>query len=57
MLVSVITPLYNAESWLATTVLSLQAQTYKNWEMLIVDDCSTDNSYQIAKPGFRLCTI
>lgn len=49
MLVSVITPLFNAEDWLKTTVLSLQEQTYTDWEMIIVDDLSTDNSYQIAQ--------
>lgn len=49
MLISVITPLYNAEKWLATTVSSLQEQTYTNWEMISVDDCSTDSSHQLAQ--------
>ncbi|WP_264525317.1 glycosyltransferase family 2 protein [Flavobacterium sp. N502536] len=45
--VSIITPLYNSESFIAETIQSVLAQTYNNWEMLIVDDCSTDNSKSI----------
>lgn len=45
--VSIITPLYNSESFIAETIQSVIAQTYTNWEMLIVDDCSTDNSKSI----------
>lgn len=43
-LVSVITPVYNAGKVLAETIASVTAQTYQNWEMILVDDCSTDNS-------------
>lgn len=46
-LVSVITPLFNAEDFIGETIESVQAQTYKNWEMLIVDDCSTDRSREV----------
>lgn len=48
-LVSIITPLYNAEDFIAKTIESVRNQTYTNWEMLIVDDCSTDQSAQIVK--------
>ena len=48
-LVSIITPVYNAEMFLSDTIKSVQNQTYKNWEMLLVDDCSKDNSAQIIK--------
>ena len=48
-LVSIITPVYNAERFLSDTIKSVQNQTYKNWEMLLVDDCSKDNSAQIIK--------
>ncbi|MCS5420420.1 MULTISPECIES: glycosyltransferase family 2 protein [Psychrilyobacter] len=46
-LVSIITPLYNAEKYIEATINSVQGQTYKNWEMIIVDDCSKDNSYNL----------
>lgn len=46
-LVSIITPVYNAEKFLSETIKSIQSQTYKNWELLLVDDCSKDNSAKI----------
>lgn len=45
-LVSVIMPVYNASGWLDTAVLSVIGQTYPNWELLAVDDGSTDDSLQ-----------
>lgn len=48
-LVSIITPCYNSNEFISETIKSVQAQTYTNWEMLIVDDCSTDNSEQYIK--------
>ena len=48
-LVSIITPVYNAERFLSDTIKSVQNQTYKNWEILLIDDCSKDNSAQIIK--------
>jgi teichuronic acid biosynthesis glycosyltransferase TuaG len=47
VLVSIITPTYNAEKFIENTMKSVQAQTYENWEMIIVDDCSTDNTVEI----------
>lgn len=41
-LVSIITPTFNSAKFIAETIRSVQAQTYSHWEMLIVDDCSTD---------------
>lgn len=41
-LVSIITPLYNSEKYISETIESVLKQSYENWEMLIVDDCSID---------------
>jgi len=46
-LVSVITPLYNGERYIRETIMSVKKQTYENWEMIIVDDGSTDNGQKI----------
>jgi glycosyltransferase involved in cell wall biosynthesis len=46
-LVSIITPSYNSEKFIAQTIESVLNQTYKNWEMIIVDDVSPDNSNDI----------
>ncbi|MBM7558080.1 glycosyltransferase family 2 protein [Halanaerobacter jeridensis] len=48
-LVSIITPLYNEESFISQTINSVLNQTYKNWELLVIDDCSTDNGPEIVK--------
>jgi teichuronic acid biosynthesis glycosyltransferase TuaG len=46
-LISIITPNYNSENYIEETLQSIIAQSYKNWELLIVDDCSTDKSLDI----------
>lgn len=48
-LVSIITPTYNSEQFIAQTIASVQAQTYTHWELLIVDDCSTDQTQAIVQ--------
>ena len=48
-LVSIITPCYNAGSVIAETIESVLQQSYQNWEMLICDDCSTDNSVEVIR--------
>lgn len=48
-LVSIITPMYNSEKYIGITIESALNQTYKDWEMIIVDDCSSDNSPKIVK--------
>jgi glycosyltransferase involved in cell wall biosynthesis len=47
-LVSIITPVYNAQDFLEDCIKSVQGQTYQNWELLIVDDASKDGSVAIA---------
>lgn len=46
-LVSIITPSFNSEKFIADTIRSVQSQTHQNWEMIIVDDCSTDKTVAI----------
>ena len=46
-LVSIITPSYKSEKFISQTIDSVLSQTYENWEMLIVDDVSPDNSNKI----------
>ena len=48
-LVSIITPTYNCAKFIGRTIESVQAQTYKNWEMIIVDDRSQDNTKEIVE--------
>lgn len=48
-LVSIIVPMYNATATLKETIESVRAQTYSNWELVLVDDCSTDNTYRFAE--------
>lgn len=48
-LVSIITPTYNSEKYIRETVASVQKQSHTNWEMIIVDDFSTDNTATIVK--------
>jgi glycosyltransferase involved in cell wall biosynthesis len=48
-LVSICIPAYNSERWIESTIKSALAQTWKNKEIIIVDDGSTDNTYKIAK--------
>ena len=49
-LVSIITPCYNCAPFIADTIRSVQRQTYQDWEMIIIDDLSTDQSVERIKP-------
>ena len=46
-LVSIITPSYNSSKFIEECINSVISQTFQNWEMIIVDDCSNDNSREI----------
>lgn len=48
-LVSVIMPAYNAEKYIGSAIDSIVHQTYENWELIIVEDCSTDGTLRIIK--------
>ena len=48
-LISIVLPVYNGAKYLRESIDSILAQTYTNWELLILDDCSTDESPAIAK--------
>lgn len=62
-LVSIITPVYNAEQFIEETLVSVLNQTYPHWEYLLINDCSTDKSAQIIEayaqedPRIRLITL
>lgn len=49
-LVSIIMPSYNTEKYISESIASVQKQSYADWELIIVDDCSTDNTDEIVKP-------
>ena len=48
-LVSVIMPCYNAERFITEAIKSVQAQSITDWELLITNDCSTDNTRNLVK--------
>lgn len=49
MLVSIIMPVYNGEKTILGAIKSVLAQTYENWELVIVDDCSKDQTHSVVK--------
>ena len=52
-LVSIIIPTWNCARFICETIRSVQGQTYKNWEMIIADDCSTDNTRDMIEPYLK----
>ena len=48
-LVSIITPVYNAERFICETIDSVTNQNYQDWELILVNDCSSDNSVKIVE--------
>ncbi len=49
-LVSIIMPSYNTARYIGESIQSVLSQTYTEWELIIVDDCSTDNTDEVVKP-------
>ncbi len=49
-LVSIIMPSYNTANYIAASIQSVLDQTYQNWELLLVDDCSTDDTDAVVAP-------
>jgi len=50
MKVSIVMPCYNSEKYVRDSILSVVGQTYSDWELLVVDDCSTDKSIEVIEP-------
>lgn len=48
-LVSIITPTFNCDRFIGETIESIQNQTYVNWELIIIDDCSNDNTEDVVE--------
>lgn len=48
-LVSVVMPAYNAEKYIGEAIRSVQSQTYANWILLVIDDCSTDHTADVVR--------
>lgn len=54
-LVSIITPTYNCAKYIEDTLKSIMSQTYENWEVIICDDCSKDNTKEVLEPILSSC--
>ena len=46
-LISIVVPVYRAENYIEETLDCVRAQTYTNWELLLIEDCGPDRSRQI----------
>ena len=51
--ISVIIPCYNCEKWIGKCLIALEKQTYKNFEVICVDDCSTDDTKKILMKYYK----
>ena len=48
-MITIVMPAYNAERYIEKTINSVQSQTYQDWQLVVVDDCSTDNTVTVVK--------
>lgn len=46
-MISIVVPVYNAEKYLEQTISMVRKQTYRDWELILVEDCSTDHSREV----------
>lgn len=53
-LISIVTPVYNAADYILQTIESVRSQSYKNWQLLLIDDCSTDESERICREMLKM---
>ena len=53
-MISVVLPTYNGEKYIEQSIKSILYQTYTNWELIVVDDCSTDSTLDIVKKYARI---
>ncbi|WMN91540.1 glycosyltransferase [Vibrio parahaemolyticus] len=49
VLISIITPAYNSSKLISQTYQAILSQTYCNWEWIVTDDCSTDDTFEVLK--------
>lgn len=54
-LISVIVPVYGAEDYIAKTIAMVEAQTFENWELLLIEDASPDESAQVVRRALAGC--
>lgn len=52
-LVSIVVPVYNAERFIMETIQYVKEQTYEQWELILVDDCSKDNSCNVIRDAMQ----
>lgn len=52
-MISIVTPVYNAAAFIRQTIEMVQAQTYHEWELILIDDCSKDNSCEVIENYLR----
>lgn len=55
--ITVLTASYNNQDWIATYFASLEKQTYQNWQVIYIDDCSTDATYDFIQEHIRTANL